>query len=416
MKSLGWTTPRVGRLQRISASTPVGHHAAQVERRLVDEEELVVRERAAQVHLELHAASGRRPACPTRTRRSGSCPPTWPGTSRCRRRAAAPRRRRALARRDADARGHGQLAVLASASANGALQRFAAGARRSARGRRASETSSASTTNSSPPRRPSASVSRTTPSRRAAIARSSSSPAACPSVSLMLLKLSRSMNSAATGVCVAARAAEHLLAAVEDQRAVGQAGERVVGGHERELLLAARELLVGALALLLEHLAHPHERHVERRLRHRQRLRERRRRRSPARAALSRSTSSTASRQRRQRLVTSFSGAARWAASWPKSSRLPGRPPGRPRGRPPAIQLRDRHRRDRADALEALSTGASRSRPAPRVRLDRPSREHIVGARVQRRAEAADSPRSRPFRRGAAVRAVRPSSPPRAAS
>ncbi len=55
----------------------------------------------------------------------------------------------------------------------------------------------------------------------------------------------------------ATRAGEHLLDAVEDQRAVRQAGQRVVGGQERELLLAPRELLVGPLALGLEALAHP---------------------------------------------------------------------------------------------------------------------------------------------------------------
>ena len=49
----------------------------------------------AEVHLELHAAPGRCPACRSRTSRSGCGRPTWPGTSRCRRRAAGPRRCRA---------------------------------------------------------------------------------------------------------------------------------------------------------------------------------------------------------------------------------------------------------------------------------------------------------------------------------
>ena len=174
----------------------------------------------------------------------------------------------------------------------------------------------------------------------------------------MLLKLSRSMNSAATGRLVAARAHQHLLDAVEDQRPVRQPGQRVVGRHERELLLAAGELLVGALALGLEGLAHPHERHVEAALQHRQGLRERSSERSSS-AALSRSTSATASRQRRQRLVTSFSGAARWAASWPKM--LPGLPAGlaAASGPSPAIHARDRERGDRADASKRSSTTAS---------------------------------------------------------
>ena len=70
------------------------------------------------------------------------------------------------------------------------------------------------------------------------------------------------MNSAATGVLLAAGAEQHLLDAVEDQRAVGQPGERVVGGEERELALARGELLVGSLALGLKGLAHAHERDV----------------------------------------------------------------------------------------------------------------------------------------------------------
>ena len=65
------------------------------------------------------------------------------------------------------------------------------------------------------------------------------------------------MNSAATGVWLRARAREHLLDAVEDQRPVRQPGQRVVGRQERELLLAARELLIGSLALGLKALAHP---------------------------------------------------------------------------------------------------------------------------------------------------------------
>ena len=56
---------------------------------------------------------------------------------------------------------------------------------------------------------------------------------------------------------------ERLLAAVQDQRAVGQPRERVVCRHERELG-------VGLLALRLEALAHAHERHVDGELDHRQ--------------------------------------------------------------------------------------------------------------------------------------------------
>ena len=85
--------------------------------------------------------------------------------------------------------------------------------------------------------------------------------------------------------------------------------------HERELLLAAAELLIRAPALGLEGLAHPHERHVETTLQHAPGPRSEYLLGEMEFAAISRTTSFTASHQRRQRLVTSFSGAARWAAS-----------------------------------------------------------------------------------------------------
>ena len=79
----------------------------------------------------------------------------------------------------------------------------------------------------------------------------------------MHLKLSRSMNSAATGVWLRARAREHLLDAVQDQRPVRQAGQSVVCGKERKLLLAPLELFIRALALDLKALAHPQEAELE---------------------------------------------------------------------------------------------------------------------------------------------------------
>jgi hypothetical protein len=51
MKSSGCTTPRTGWRQRIRASTPLG----EIERGLVDEEELVLLQGFAEIHLELHA-------------------------------------------------------------------------------------------------------------------------------------------------------------------------------------------------------------------------------------------------------------------------------------------------------------------------------------------------------------------------
>ena len=83
-------------------------------------------------------------------------------------------------------------------------------------------------------------------------------------MSLTVLKLSMSTNRAATCPLAARAAREHLLHAVEDQRPVRQARERVVGRQEPELLLAARELFVGSLALGVEALGHPHEAELER--------------------------------------------------------------------------------------------------------------------------------------------------------
>ena len=147
-------------------------------------------------------------------------------------------------------------------SLNGCLS---ASSRRSATssGPAASESSSEITTNSSPPRRPSASASRTTPSSRAATACSSSSPAPWPSVSLMSLKLSRSTNSAATGVWLRRERASICSTRSRISVRFGRPVERVVGGQERELLLAPRELFVGALALGLEALAHPQQAELE---------------------------------------------------------------------------------------------------------------------------------------------------------
>ena len=240
-------------------------------------------------------------------------------------------------RGDADARGHRQLASSADA-ANGVRSASWQALGDQLGARASSEASSAITTNSSPPSRPSASVSRTRPSRRAATARSSSSPAPWPSVSLMRREVVEVRRAARRpGVWRRARL-EHLLGAVEDQRAVGQARERVVRGHERELLAAARR-------------APPRRGRAPAR---RPRTSARASRRaspgsSPARGAargrrrLSRGAPRAArrrraSRQRRQRLVTSSSGAARWAASWPNSSKASCAAPIPSSGRPPAIQ------------------------------------------------------------------------------
>ena len=129
-----------------------------------------------------------------------------------------------------------------------------------------------------PPRRPprtrrrpsarGASAPRINASSLAATACSSSSPTLWPSVSLIALKLSRSMNSAATGAWLREARASICSARSRISVRFGQAGQRIVRRHEGELLLAARELLVGSLALLLEAFADLQDAELEAQLQH----------------------------------------------------------------------------------------------------------------------------------------------------
>ena len=98
----------------------------------------------------------------------------------------------------------------------------------------ASTASCRRTANSSPPRRAISSCGRTHERRRSATATSSSSPTAWPSVSLTVLKSSTSMNRTASS---SRRGVERLAHAGDEQRAVGQVGQRVVEGLVAELLL-----------------------------------------------------------------------------------------------------------------------------------------------------------------------------------
>ena len=71
---------------------------------------------------------------------------------------------------------------------------------------------------------------------------SSTSPTGWPSVSLTVLKWSRSTQSTATPAAVAAHAREHLLHAQAQQHAVGQRGQRVVVRHVGDARLGALAL------------------------------------------------------------------------------------------------------------------------------------------------------------------------------
>ena len=167
----------------------------------------------------------------------------------------------------------------ASPRARTAPRALPADARRSARVLAASESSSAITTNSSPPRRPSASVSRTTPSSLSATARSSSSPAPWLSVSLTLLKLSISMNSAATGVWW--RRARTSICSVRSRINVRFGSPVNASWVAMNASSSSRSLALG-----FKDLGHSHEGHVEGELHHGQGPGERLRRDAQVRGAV----------------------------------------------------------------------------------------------------------------------------------
>ena len=105
--------------------------------------------------------------------------------------------------------------------------------------------------NSSPPKRATVSPARSSPCRRGPIARSSSSPAWWPSESLSTLRLSRSTKSSATRPPSRVARASALMQPVEQQRAVRQAGQRVVERVVAHLLLDPQ-----ALDRAAEHVRH----------------------------------------------------------------------------------------------------------------------------------------------------------------
>ena len=101
-------------------------------------------------------------------------------------------------------------------------------ARRRRRPRR-SVRSSQTTTNSSPARRPTVSWGRTAARSRSEIDRRTPSPAEWPNESLTTLKRSRSTKRTVDPPAASARTGQRLVEPVEDEAAVGQPGERVVG-------------------------------------------------------------------------------------------------------------------------------------------------------------------------------------------
>ena len=177
----------------------------------------------------------RRPSRASTRRRSRSAPcrAPWRGTWRRRRRAAAPpgRRRRPArcARRSSRSRSAGGPRARPARAG-----RWPAGRRRG--GRRPRPPTAIITANSSPPKRAITSPGRSTRRMRSATTSSRRSPAPWPSESLMILKLSRSTNSTATS---SPPLGDRLVQALQEERPVRQAGERVVVRLVVELALDA---------------------------------------------------------------------------------------------------------------------------------------------------------------------------------
>ncbi len=119
----------------------------------------------------------------------------------------------------------------------------------------------------------------------------------------MLLKLSRSTNSAATGVWWRRARTSICSARSRISARFGQSRQGVVGGHERELLIRS-------LALAVKRLGDLNEAELETLLEHVQGLGSVSDETSSC-DAICCSTSATASRQHRQCVITSLSDAAR---------------------------------------------------------------------------------------------------------
>ena len=90
MNSAGTDEPALGCRQRTSASKPTSRPSVRRHDRLVVDAELAALDGAPQVVLEVEQRQPAR-AWPRRTPRSAPARATWPGTWRCRRRAAGPR-------------------------------------------------------------------------------------------------------------------------------------------------------------------------------------------------------------------------------------------------------------------------------------------------------------------------------------
>ena len=275
---------------------------------------------------------------------------------------------------------------------------WSASSRRSATssGPAASESSSEITTNSSPPRRPSASASRTTPSEPRGDRAQQFIADAVPERVVDRLEVVEVDEQRRDRCLAAARAREHLLDAVEDQRPVREPGQRIVGRQERELLLAPRELFVGPPALDLEALAHPHEAELEAQLQDVQRLGER----LGARRRAARRSRAAPRPSRCARRSSAWSPRSATPRDGPPARRRSARFPGRPRRPPRCPRLRSTVRRrssswrrsvrscparpHRLVARPAVRTTVSSSTSSVRAFSASPRRQNLPGITTER--------------------------------
>ncbi len=247
------------------------------------------------------------------------------------------------------------------------------------------ERPSASTTNSSPPRRPRVSLSRSTAFSRPATARSSWSPTLWPSVSLIPLKLSRSMKSTATGS--SARRERESICSTRS-RINARFGSPVSASC---VAWYASSRWRSASSSCMRSRSSSNDSHMRTSVTSRLRwsipsASDRAAGGVWSRGAAASSESATESRHIRQRLVASLSGAARSAARRPKMTQA-SRPTARASsGPPPATQRAKATVPTRAASAKSCSTAGSSTRREPCAKVRRRSTTSSVPA-------STDSPR-----------------------
>ena len=240
---------------------PGGAHVAEVDRGLIGEEELVLFERFAQVHLEFHAVLDRVLHAGLEYDVAILAVPLGP-VHRDVRVAQQLLGRGVVSRRDPDARGHAQMSLLVRSELERVLERVeqAFGDELGTRCQRELLGDHHKLIAAEAPQRIGVADHTVEPrdDRSQEFVADTVTERVVDGLEVIQVDEQRRHRRLA-----AARAREHLLDAIQDQRPVREPGQRVVGRQEGKLLLAARELFIRSLALGLKGLAHPHEAELE---------------------------------------------------------------------------------------------------------------------------------------------------------